>query len=71
MLQQYIQLITKLIQDKEELIERIQLLIDENQKKVKQIESDYSLKLKRVTDEKDEQITSTKSKIEEFLNVIE
>lgn len=49
----------------------IQKLIDENQKKVKQVENDCSLKLKSVIEERDEQISSTKSQIEEFLIVIE
>jgi hypothetical protein len=64
-------LITKLLQDKEELTMTIQKLIDENQKKVKQVENDCSLKLKSVIEERDEQISSTKSQIEEFLIVIE
>jgi ABC-type transporter Mla subunit MlaD len=71
MLQQYIELITKLLQDKEELTTTIQKLIDENQKKTKQVENDYSLKLRSVIEEKDEQVASTKNQIEEFLSIIE
>jgi DNA-binding protein H-NS len=46
-------------------------MIDENQKKVKQVENDYIAKLRSVIEERDEQVSSTKSQIEEFLNVIE
>jgi phage host-nuclease inhibitor protein Gam len=64
-------LITKLLQDKEELTATIQKLIDENQRKVKQVENDCLVKLRSVMEERDEQVSSTKSQIEEFLNVIE
>lgn len=45
-------------------------MADEGQRKTKQIELDFTKRIKLMTDERDEQILSTKNKIEEFLNII-
>lgn len=64
MLEDYISLITKLLQDKEELTIKIQDMADEGQRKTKQIELDFTKRIKLMTEERDEQILSTKNQIE-------
>ena len=71
MLEDYISLITKLLQDKEELTITLQDYQENQQKEIKKREEQWNMRFNELMEERDEHINSTKNQIDEFLQVIE
>ena len=63
MLEDYISLITKLLQDKEELTITIQDIQENHRKEMADREKHWNHRFKELIEERDEQINSTKSQI--------
>ena len=70
MLEDYISLITKLLQDKEDLTFKIQDLTDENTKRMKQLEYQWADEVRKKMQDKDLVIDQAKSSLEEFARLI-
>lgn len=63
MLEDYISLITKLLQDKEDLTFKIQDLTDENTKRMKQLEYQWADEVRKKMQDKDLVIDQAKSSL--------